>query len=81
MGEMIRVNTRVSKDVNDWLDNESKRTGVAKSTLIYLALEQYINQKRAISAMDEMKELVERMESLETKVENVVEWAAYAGRA
>lgn len=69
MANMVRVNSRVSEDVNDWLDTESKRTGVAKSTLIYLALEQYINQKENMKVMKQFPELLSRMEELENKVE------------
>lgn len=58
---MIRVNTRVSKLVNDWLDQQSKVTGVPKSTLIHLALEHYINQREA---MDTMGKLMNKLDEL-----------------
>lgn len=39
--EMIRVNTRINKTANDWLDQMSKTTGIPKSTLISIAIEKY----------------------------------------
>ncbi|MCG7315621.1 hypothetical protein MHL30_21330 [Priestia flexa] len=59
--EMVRVNTRISKEVNDWLDDKSNRTGIPKSTLIYLALEQYIQQQNVVNEMPKMRELLEQL--------------------
>lgn len=39
--EMIRVNTRINKTANDWLDKMSNETGIPKSTLISIAIEKY----------------------------------------
>ncbi|MFQ6908082.1 ribbon-helix-helix domain-containing protein, partial [Bacillus thuringiensis] len=48
---MVRVNTRISKKLNDWLDEYSKESGVPKSTLVHLALENYVNQKVMLEQM------------------------------
>lgn len=68
MANMVRVNTRISNKANDWLDKESKSTGVPKSTLIYLALETYISQQQTILAFSEMSEklttIAEKVSSL-----------------
>lgn len=64
--EMVRINTRVSKKVNDWLEKEMAETGMPKSTLIYLALEQFINQKEAV---DVLGQIVQKIETLENKIE------------
>lgn len=72
MAEMFRVNTRIGLDANEWLDKESERTGVPKSTLIHLAIEQYIQQKEVINSMSGMgtvEVLLERLEKLERLVE------------
>ncbi|MDH2870567.1 MULTISPECIES: ribbon-helix-helix domain-containing protein [Bacillus cereus group] len=58
MGEMVRVNTRISSKMNDWLDNYSKETGIPKSTLIHLALEQYVNQKVMLEEMPKMQQMM-----------------------
>lgn len=68
MADMVRVNTRIGADANTWLDEESNRTGVPKSTLIHLAIEQYIQQKEAFARMADIGQLVEAIERLESKV-------------
>lgn len=62
--EMVRVNTRISKEVNDWLDNKSDRTGIPKSTLIYLALEQYIQQQLVVDELPKMMEVMDELKKL-----------------
>ena len=73
MAEMVRVNTRIGADANDWLDAESERTGVPKSTLIHLAIEQYIQQKEAFSRMADMGQLVQAIEELGKKIDKSVQ--------
>ena len=65
MADMVRVNTRISKDINDWLDNETEKTGVPKSTLIFLALEQYVQQKSVMRDFSNLGIVIEKLESLE----------------
>lgn len=62
MSDMVRVNTRISRELNVWLDNESKRTGVPKSTLIHLALTMYMHQQRAIGSIEEVVKRLDRIE-------------------
>lgn len=69
MAEMFRVNTRIGADANAWLDAESERTGVPKSTLIHLAIEQYIQQKEVMGRMSDMSQLVDAVQRLEKKIE------------
>ena len=73
MAEMVRVNTRIGYDANAWLDAVSDRTGVPKSTLIHLAIEQYIQQKEAMNRMTDLGELVQAIQRLENKVDKVNE--------
>jgi hypothetical protein len=64
--EMVRVNTRISKEINDWLDEQSASSGVPKSTLIFLALEQYMSHKKAANMLPLVQQLmadVERMKN------------------
>lgn len=67
--EMVRVNSRLSYDANLWLDNESKRSGVPKSTLILLAVENYIREKEALKSMADIGQLVSKIEQLEKSIE------------
>lgn len=66
---MVRVNTRIGADANAWLDEQSKKTGIPKSTLIYLAIENYIQQKDALNMMADMGQLVDAIQRLENKIE------------
>ena len=43
--EMIRVNTRISKTSNEWLNAYSVETGLPKSTIIMIAIENFIKEK------------------------------------
>ena len=69
MADMMRVNTRIGADANAWLDAESERTGVPKSTLIHLAIEQYIQQKEVMTRMSDMGQLLQAIERLESKID------------
>lgn len=61
MAEMVRVNTRISAVLNEWLDKRSEETGVPKSTLIFLALEMYMKEVETMNKMSDMKILFEEM--------------------
>ena len=63
---MIRVNTRVRKDLNDWLDQQVDETGVPKSTQIMFAIEMYQQQKMAKGQLTELAELIEKLEEFAT---------------
>jgi hypothetical protein len=71
--EMVRVNTRISSELNDWLDDYSARTGVPKSTIIHLALEHYIMQKRAIDSMDVVAQRLDKLDYVIEKLANIEE--------
>ena len=65
-----RVNSRLGYTQNKWLDEESARTGISKSALIQMAVEQYIAQKQALNAMYDMKSIVDKLESMEVMLKN-----------
>jgi len=69
MSNMVRINTRISKTLNDWLDNRSKETGVPKSTLIFLAIEQYMQQQRAMDMAKGLSDVVGAIKELESKID------------
>lgn len=58
VSEMVRVNTRISADMNAWLDSETEKNGIPKSTQILLALENYRREKDAMKAMQSIQEIV-----------------------
>lgn len=65
MAEMVRVNTRISVNLNEWLDKRSDETGVPKSTLIFLALEQYMQQIETMGKMQDLKMMMDKIEQLQ----------------
>ena len=65
-----RFNGRLGYTQNKWLDEESARTGISKSALIQMAVEQYIAQKQALNAMQDMKSIVDKLESMEAMLKN-----------
>ena len=69
MAEMVRVNTRVRKDLNDWLDQQTELTGIPKSTQIMMAIEMYQQQKMAKGQLEDLAVLIQKMEELSKKVE------------
>lgn len=64
MAEMVRINTRISKQLNEWLDKRSRETGVPKSTLVFLALEQYMQQIEVMSKTHEWKAMLDQLERI-----------------
>lgn len=65
---MVRVNTRISKKLNDWLDKKSNETGVPKSTLIFLAIENYVQQHDAMDTMKDVTKVIDKIETLEQRL-------------
>jgi len=72
MAEMVRVNTRVSSKVNEWLDEYSEATGMPKSTIIFLAIEQYKRDLEALSSMQNMSAIVQQLDELKIQLNGAV---------
>lgn len=72
MAEMVRVNTRLSVNLNDWLDEESKGSGLSKSSIIMMATENYRREKEVFQGMADMGQLVAKIEELERAIERKV---------
>lgn len=62
--EMHRLNVRVNKDLNDWLDAEADETGLSKSTIMMLAAEAYRKDKEAFSLMQSIQPLMDQIEEI-----------------
>lgn len=62
MAEMVRVNARVSVDVNKWLDDYSNESGVSKSTIVYMALEQFKTTKLATDSFGDISRMAKDIE-------------------
>lgn len=64
--KLVRINTRIGKKHNDFLDNESDETGMSKSSIVQLAVDQYMTQRQSIATLST---LVEKIEELEKRLE------------
>ena len=73
MAEMVRVNARVSVDVNKWLDEYSQASGVSKSTIVYMALDQYRTTKVATDNFGEMAKLFTQVDQAMNAYEKELE--------
>ena len=62
---LFRLNVRVSQKQNKWLEDESAETGLSKSALVQLAVENYIQQRKTVDAMGTMHELFDKMAAIE----------------
>ncbi|WP_309317988.1 hypothetical protein [Bacillus cereus] len=58
---MVRVNTRISKKLNDWLDEYSQESGLPQCTLIHLALENYVNPTMMLEQIPKMPQMFSTM--------------------
>ncbi|PIC71005.1 hypothetical protein [Sporosarcina sp. P17b] len=67
--EMIRVNTRIPFDLNDWLDAEATRTGLSKSAIVMMATENYRREKEAFKSMADMGQVVEKLQQIEQMIQ------------
>lgn len=65
---MVRVNARISKTTNDWLDAESRKTGFSKSQLLMLAAESYRKEREVIEGMADMSDIYKKLQDLEAAV-------------
>jgi len=67
MPDMVRVNTRISSDLNEWLDQQYEKTGIPKSTQVMLALENYRKEKVVIDNMGDFQSIIDKLEKLSLK--------------
>ena len=65
MADLKRLNTNIPRDIYEWIDEESKRTGVMKSAIVYVALKTYIDQQRTLN----MARFIEAQQSLADQLE------------
>lgn len=65
----IRVGARIGIHHNDYLDAESKRTGISKSTLIQLAIDNYMRQNQSMTTLEQL--ITEIRELKELQEENL----------
>ena len=57
---MSRLSVRIPEELNGWLDEKSNQTGIPKSTLIYLAIDQYRKQEDGFKQIPELMNLFQQ---------------------
>lgn len=65
----VRVNTRIPRYLNDWMDEQTKELGIPKTVQIMLALELYYNQKNAPKQMDTLNMVIKQLQELNEKLD------------
>lgn len=71
MAEMVRINVRISKTLNDWLDAKSETTGVPKSTLVFMSLDATMQQEKAMELVKDATTLQTLIQEIQTLKQSV----------
>lgn len=64
----IRVNTRISVRYNKWLDQRSLETSLSKSSIINVAIENYIKETEVTGNLEEMLSKVKGLDDLRSEI-------------
>lgn len=67
--ELVRKNIYMSQKLGDWIVEEAKRTGNSQSSVIVNALQFYVDYKKSLEGMEQVKILMEKVEELERKTQ------------
>lgn len=65
-----RVSLNIGEELNDWLDQESERTGFTKNALCHMAIERYKEQREGMKQMKALERLNELIEAMNTGDKN-----------
>lgn len=57
-----RINLRIGEEMDEWLNQEKEKTGLAKSAIAYIALDSYRNAKLALEMKGQFAEITKFME-------------------
>lgn len=60
MEKPVRVNARISRRANDWLDKKSEEMALSKSALISIAVENYIKETEVVHGFPKILEELEK---------------------
>lgn len=50
----VRLNTRVSDRLNEWLDKRSEEMGISKSALVAVAVENYMKETEVVQGIPKL---------------------------
>lgn len=57
----VRLNTRVSHNLNEWLDKKSEEMAISKSALVAIACENYRKETETVAVMPLLLEKLKEM--------------------
>ena len=69
--DLVRINIRVSREIKDWIDEYSKKSGLSQSVIGLLALESYMQQKKAFQKIDQLQRLSQEVEQVKQKIDSL----------
>lgn len=62
---LIRKNTQVPNYVAEWLEDRAENTGMSQSSIILMALNQYIDQQKSMDMGGMLQELIDKVNNME----------------
>ena len=65
--EPKRMNIRVSAEIHDWLEKRSLESGIAKSSIVAFALEDYRKTQETVTNMPQLTSAMELLEREDIK--------------
>lgn len=57
----VRLGTRISVELNEWLDKKSDEMGISKSALVAVAVENYRKETETVQALPTLLKELEKM--------------------
>ena len=66
----VRVNITISDELKKYYEDWSEKTGVSQSALMSLSMSEYVDQKKAISALAPLMEKLSLASQIETEKAN-----------
>lgn len=64
----VRFNTNLDEHILAYLDSEAKRIGISRGGMITFMIEKYRNDKDAIDVMNQLPDFIQKINSLEKKL-------------
>lgn len=64
----VRVNIKISIAIKEWFEAKSKETGINQSSLMAMALSEYVDQKDGLKLMDNMTELMMKLDDIDNRM-------------
>lgn len=66
----VRKNIAVSDEIALWYESKSKELGISQSALMAIALDGYIKQEKALNIMNNMKDIVSKLEIMQNSAKD-----------